>query len=126
MKSGVVSSCADEIGCVRGRLGCATRPRNRPRKSLCVFLEFGEDELGDFLERIEHALARDGNGFERRLALHGELLAELVHREDVGKVALVELQDVGNRIEIEVVILEMLAQVIEPMPRSLALISTSC
>src|SRR6202041_1183152 len=38
---------------------------------------------------------------------------QFFHRQDIGQVALVQLQYVGNRSEIQIVILQMLAQVIE-------------
>ena len=43
--------------------------------TLRILLQFGEDELRDFLERVEHALASNGHGFESWLVFHRELLA---------------------------------------------------
>ena len=60
-----------------------------------------------------HAGSGDGDAFQDRLALHGKLLGELVDGQHVGQVALVELQHVGDGIEIEIVIFQVLAQVIE-------------
>jgi hypothetical protein len=38
--------------------------------SLGVLLEFGEDEFGNFLQRVEDALALNRNGFESGLAFY--------------------------------------------------------
>ena len=78
-----------------------------------VLFEFGEDEFGDFLESVEDALAGDGDGFESGLTFDIQLLLEIGDGKNVGEIAFIELQDVGNRREIEIVILQVLAQVIE-------------
>jgi hypothetical protein len=57
------------------RLECTPQPTE-----LGIFLEFGENELGDFLERVEHALTRDGDGLESRLALDVEFLLQIGNR----------------------------------------------
>lgn len=42
--------------------------------ALRILLQFGEDELRDFFERVEHALASNGHGFESGLVFHRKLL----------------------------------------------------
>ena len=66
------------------RLGEKTGLRDRPRTRFSgVFLQFCEDELGNFLQRIEDSLTGHGDGFDRRLTLDGELLGELLDRKDI-------------------------------------------
>src|SRR5664279_3245621 len=47
------------------------------RTSLGAFLEHGQDQLRDFLQRVEYALSGDGNRFEGRLAFDGEVLLQI-------------------------------------------------
>src|ERR1019366_10773563 len=47
------------------------------RTSLDVFLELGQDQLRDFLQRVEYALSRIGNRFAGRLAFDGEVLLQI-------------------------------------------------
>ena len=44
--------------------GLAWRQRRRPRARLRALLQLGEDELGDGLQRVEHADARARHGLE--------------------------------------------------------------
>src|SRR5262249_54742022 len=70
-----------------------------------------EDLLGDGLQGVEDADARRRHGFERRLALVVERPVHLVDRDRVAQVALVELQGVGDRRQVEAVLLEVLLEV---------------
>src|SRR5208282_813561 len=55
----------------------------------------------------------NGDGLEGGFALHQQLLLQRLDGEDVGQVALVELQDVRDRGEIQIMIFQVLAQVVE-------------
>jgi len=80
-------------------------------KSLGAFFEFGEDELGYFFEGFEDADALDGDRFEDGFAFFLELLGELGDGHGVGEVAFVELENVGNGVEVEVVLLQVFLKV---------------
>lgn len=93
--------------------GWSARRIPQGQLALGIFLEFGEDKLGDFFQGVEDALALDGNGFESGFTLDGELLFQSVDGHGVRQVPFIELEDVGDGGEVEVVILEVLAEVIE-------------
>ena len=50
---------------------------------LGVLSEFGEDQLGHFLQRFKDALTGDRHCLNGRLALDGEILLKLVHRKHI-------------------------------------------
>src|SRR5690242_889004 len=78
-----------------------------------AFFQFGEDELGDFPQRFEDAFSFHSNGVHNRFALEAQMFAELIFGHDVGEIALVELQHVGNGVELELVFFQMLFEIFE-------------
>ena len=83
-----------------------------PKAYLPALFEFGEDELGQFFQRFEHAHALNGYAFEDRLTLFLKLFGQLRHGHGIRQVALVQLQDVGNRCKIQVVLFQVFLQVL--------------
>ena len=75
--------------------------------------EFGEDLLGDFLQGLEDADALKGHGLDDGLVFLAEFGAQKINRQDVGQVTLVELQDVGNLVEVVAVLFQIRHQVVE-------------
>ena len=65
----------------------------------------GEDEAGDFLEGLEDSDAFEGNGLDDGFVLAAEFFLQLFDREDVRQVTLVELQDVGDGLQVVAVLL---------------------
>src|SRR5512138_195056 len=89
-------------------------PHRRPGQgALAALLELGQDELGDGLQRLEDADA----GGRDRLVLGDvprvEQPAELLDGRDVGQVALVVLDDVGDPVEVVPLLGEVHAQVLD-------------
>ena len=82
-------------------------------RKLRAFFQLGEDQLGDFPQCFKHALAGYGDGFRDRFAFDLQMLGQLFDREDTGKIALIKLQHVGDRVEVELVFLQMFAQVVQ-------------
>src|SRR5229473_4281231 len=82
-------------------------------EQLSAFFQLGEDQLGDFAQRLEHALAGYGDGFRDRFAFDLQLFCKLCHGKNSWEVALVELQHVGDGFEVELVFLQVLAQVVQ-------------
>ena len=81
-------------------------------------LQLREHQLGDGLQGIEHAGAVHRHGLERRLALEVELAVHLVGGQRGGQVALVELQDVRDRLQVVALLLEVLVEVARATRRS--------
>jgi len=75
--------------------------------------QLGEDQLGDFPQRFEDALAGYGDGFRDRFSLDLKMLGQVFDSEDSGEVALVELQHVRDLAEIELVLFQVFAQVVQ-------------
>src|SRR6266849_4522696 len=82
-------------------------------EQLSAFFQLGEDQLGDFAQRFEDALAGYRDGFRDRFAFDLQLLCQLCHGKNSREVALVELQHVGDGFEVELVFLQVLAQVVQ-------------
>src|SRR5512140_590880 len=67
----------------------------------------------DGFQGVEDAEARRGGRLERRLALEVQLAVELLGGHRRREVALVELEDVGDVLEVEPVLVEVLVKVLE-------------
>src|SRR5438105_14782471 len=67
---------------------------------LTALLQLRQHLLGNLFECVEHTLSLKSNGLNHRLILFSQLSRQGVDRKDVGQVALVELQDIGNLEEI--------------------------
>src|ERR1700693_4563031 len=76
-----------------------------------------EDHARDGIERVEHALALDGNRFEVRdpPALPVQHVLEVLHRSHVGQIPLVVLDHVRDLVKIVPVFLEILFEVSEAL-----------
>src|SRR4029077_12316711 len=72
-------------------------------KRLTALFQFGEYQFGNFAQGFKHSLACDGDALSHGFALHLELLGKIRDGENTGKVAFIELQDIGNRTEVEFV-----------------------
>src|SRR6266849_3723639 len=83
------------------------------RTSLPALLQLCEHLPCDFLERFEHAYALECYRLHYRLVFLAELSRERVHRQHVRQVALVQLQDVGNLVEVVAVFFQVGHQVVE-------------
>src|SRR5229473_3858806 len=91
-------------------LGLLLRTENR---DLPALFQLREHLPRDFLERFEDADALKCYGLHYRLVFLAELSRERVHRQHVWQVALVQLQDVGNLVEVVAVFFEVGHQVVE-------------
>src|SRR5712664_4221906 len=74
------------------------------RSTLPALFQFGEHQLGHFLQRFKHAQSLNRHAFQNRLAFFLQLLRQFRHRHRVRQIALVQLQHVRNRREIQVVL----------------------
>src|SRR5258708_6301236 len=83
------------------------------RTALTALLQLGEHLLGDFLERLEHADALEGYSLHHRLVFLAQFLRESVHWQHIWQVALVQLQDIGNLVEVIAVLFQVRHQVVE-------------
>ena len=73
--------------------------------------KFVEDLFGDRLEGLEDAVALGRDGLEGGFALEVQRSVHLVHRDRGGKIAFVELENVGDALEVEAVLHEVLLEV---------------
>src|SRR5689334_339325 len=78
-----------------------------------LLLQLGQDELGDRFEGVEHAGAVHGDRLERRLALEVELTIHFARVDGGREVALVELHDVGDRLQVVALLFEVLVEIRE-------------
>src|SRR5580704_10635246 len=81
--------------------------------ALPTLLQIGEHLLGDFLQGLKHSGALEGYGFDQRLVFPAKLFGQGVHGEDIWQIAFVELQHVGNLVEVVAVFLEVGHEVVE-------------
>ncbi len=72
-------------------------------------------DLGDELEGLHHPLTFDGGGLGVREAFEPERFLQGLHGEDAGEVPLVELDDDGGVVHVEVVFLQVVEQVGEAL-----------
>jgi hypothetical protein len=85
----------------------------KPWCFLTARFEFGEDLLGDFFQGFENAYALEGYRFDDGFVLFPEFGGEHIDREDVGQVALVELEHVRNFVEVVAVFFQVGHEVVE-------------
>ena len=85
------------------------RGRGRPRQTfhLAALFQFYEHQASDFFQGFEDAGALERDGLDYRLVFLLQFLLELVDWEYVRQVALVELQDVRNLLEVVAVFLKV-------------------
>src|SRR5260370_5371079 len=81
--------------------------------ALTALLQLREHLLCDFLERLEHAHALEGYSLHHRLVFLAQFFGESVHRQHIRQIALVQLQDVGNLVDVVAVFFQVGNQVIE-------------
>src|ERR1700749_4183750 len=85
---------------------------NKKDGSSAALLQLRKHQLRQFLQRLEHALPRHRDALEHRLALTLQLFRQIRNRHRIWQIALVELQHIRNRIEIQVVLFQMFLQVL--------------
>src|SRR5947207_497935 len=68
---------------------------------------------GNFFERLENALALERHGFNYGLVLALEFFRKRFNGKDVGKVALIKLQNIRNLIEVVTVLFQVRHQIVE-------------
>src|SRR5437660_2852165 len=83
------------------------------RAACPALFQLGEDLLGDFLQRLEHAYALEGHRLHHRLVFLAQFFGESVHWQHIRQVALVQLQDVGDLVEVVAVFFQVGHQVVE-------------
>jgi hypothetical protein len=88
------------------------------------FFQFGENQFGNFAQGFKYALAGNGDAFGKGFAFHLELLGAFLDGKNPGKISLIVLQDLGNRIEVEFMYLEMIAQILSK--RTVRAVWTKC
>jgi hypothetical protein len=81
------------------------------KEDSAALFQFGEDKLGYFFECFEYADSLNSHSFEDGLAFFLELLGEVGNGHGVGKIPLVELENVGDGIEIQVVLFQVFLKV---------------
>ena len=78
-----------------------------------AFAEFSKYLFRDGLQGVKHALPGGGDGLDNRLALTLQFGGEILDRNDIAEVALVELKHVRNLRQIVALRLEVLLQVVQ-------------
>jgi len=76
-------------------------------------LEFGEDLAGDLFESFEDAVAAKGDGFENGFVPAAQFFGQILDREDIRQIPLIELQNVGNLLKVVSVLLKVIHEVVE-------------
>src|SRR5262249_15931262 len=83
------------------------------QRLLAASFQFCQNLLGNFFERLKNSGALECNRFDDRFVLLAQLGAEEINREDVWQVALLQLQDVRNLVEVVAVLFQVRHQVVE-------------
>src|SRR5216683_2625018 len=78
-----------------------------------AFFQFDQNLSCDFAQSFEYAFALESHRFEGGLAFSDQIALEGLDRQNVGQVALVELQHVGNFCEVVAVLFEVVVQVLQ-------------
>jgi hypothetical protein len=69
--------------------------------------------LGDFFQGFEYAGALEGDGFDDGFVFASEFGGQQIDRENVGQVALIELQNIRNLVEVVAVLFQVRHQIVE-------------
>src|ERR1700678_4447845 len=80
---------------------------------LPALLQFNQHLPRDLFQRLENAVPLEGDGFHHRLIFPAQLFGQSVHRQDIGQVAFVQLQNVGNLLEVIAMFFKVVHQVVE-------------
>src|SRR5215472_14618917 len=88
-------------------------PSLRLAWELAAGFEFLEDLLGDFFQSFENAHALKGNRLDDGLVLLAKFGGQHVDRQDVRQISFVQLQNVGNLVEVVAVLFQVGHQVLE-------------
>src|SRR5579872_2503392 len=82
------------------------RSERKPSIRSRALLQLSQHQLGHFAQRLEHASSLHRYSFHDGLTFDPQVFAQLFRRHDVGEVALVELEHVRNRGELQLVLFE--------------------
>jgi hypothetical protein len=85
----------------------------RRRNSLAAGFEFVQNLFGDFFQSFEDAGALEGYGFDDGFILATKFGGEQIDGQNIGQIALVELEHVGNFVEVVAMLFQVRHQVVE-------------
>src|ERR1051325_5825950 len=83
------------------------------KEELPAGFQFLQHLPGNFLKRVEHAAPLKCHSFNHRLILPLQFFGQRFHRKHIRQIALVELKNIRNLIEVVSVFLEIRHQIVE-------------
>ena len=80
---------------------------------LAALFQFHQHLPGDFLQGLKYALALEGHSFEHWFVFAAKFFGEGINGQNIGQVALIQLQDIRNLVEVVAVLFQVGHQVVE-------------